>query len=178
MTKPIPHRTPIQVKLDYFTFRMDVVSERTKEVASVVYEREVGLSLRELRLMRFIATQPGLTLTSLIEKAHIEKTLTSKSISALVQRGLVLRMISEADARQINLFLTKEGAGLVKSADSIGQNMEAMIMSRMPAADVAVFKRCLELLYEASNEMPETVENYLKQSQQGPPGRQPAKRAK
>jgi DNA-binding MarR family transcriptional regulator len=172
-------RKPLQVKLDYFTFRMDVVGERAKEVASTVYERAVGLSLRELRLMRFIATQPGLTLTRLIEQTHIEKTLTSKAITQLVQRGLVLRAIGEADARQINLYLTGEGAVLVKKADVIGQNMEAVMMRRIPEADVAVFRRCLEMLDEASDEMSGMTENFLKPArQEAPPEQRPTKRAR
>src|SRR5690606_3710470 len=114
MTTPRAIREPLDVKLDYVTFRMDVVNELAKAVASTVYEEEVGLSLRELRLMRFIARYPGLTVTRLIEQTHLEKTLTSKTLAGLVRRGLVVRTICGIDARQTNLYLTSEGARLVK----------------------------------------------------------------
>ncbi|MDB5825760.1 MAG: ampR [Herminiimonas sp.] len=142
---------------------MDVVGERMKEVASAMYEKEVSLSLLELRLMRLIATHPGRTITRLMEQAHVEKTLTSKAITLLVKQGLVVRAIGEAGARQVNLYLTSEGAARVKKADSIGQNLEAMMMRRLPERDAATFKRCLELLYESSNETAEIAEEYLKQ---------------
>jgi len=160
---------PVNVKLDYVTFKMDVVNERAKSVASTVYEKEVGLSLRELRLMRFIATQPGLTITRLIELAHIEKTLTSKSVAGLVRRGLVLRAIGEIDARQINLYLTAEGIRRVEAADTLGQKMEVGMMSVLSESEAAAFRRCLELLYDAHSDAQKITETYLeplKQSQQ------------
>ncbi len=163
MPKAALSTKPMQIKLDYVTFKMDIVSERAKEVASKVYQREVGLGLRELRLMRFIGSYPGLTLTSLIAQAHVEKTLVSKAVTALVERELVARSIGEADARQISLHLTKRGAKLVKEADSIGQRMEEKLMQQIPEEDVAVFRRCLEFLYEASDGMMEMAGSYLKQ---------------
>jgi DNA-binding MarR family transcriptional regulator len=163
MPKSTPSARAIKIKLDYVTFKMDIVSERAKEVASKVYQREVGLGLRELRLMRFIGSYPGLTLSSLVVQTHVEKTLVSKAVTALVARELVVRSIGEADARKISLHLTKKGEKLVKEADFIGQRMEKKLMQDIPEEDVVVFRRCLELLYEASDEMMEMAGSHLKQ---------------
>lgn len=138
---------PVDIKLDYVTFKIDVVNERAKQIASEVYQQEVGLSLRELRLMRFIATQPGLTVTRLVELTHIEKTLTSKSLATLVARQLVLRSIDPDDARQTNLYLTGEGIAKVKAADVIGRQMEANMMSVLSETETEILKQSLEKLY-------------------------------
>jgi len=184
MTSPAPITTPLEIKLDYITFMMDVVNERAKAIASAVYEKEVGLSLRELRLMRFIATQPGLTISRLIQQTHLEKTLASKAIAGLTRRGLVLRAISKSDARQINLYLTHEGAARVNAADSIGQRMEKAMMSGVSEADLAIFKRCLETIEHcvdfsampAKHEHASSGKNIGSTQLQAPPAMEPVKK--
>src|SRR5665213_231105 len=96
-------RKALRIELDYVTLMLDTVNDRAKDVASQIYVRECGVTLRELRLMRFIGAEPGLTLTRLIELTTLEKTLTSKAITTLVRREWVVRSVGEEDARQIHL---------------------------------------------------------------------------
>ena len=174
MTKHSSVHDPVDIKLDYVTFKIDVVSERAKAIASEVYEQKVGLSLRELRLMRFIATQPGLTVSRLIEQAHIEKTLTSKSIAALVRRKLILRAIDPDDARQTNLYLTAEGVERVKAADVLGQQMETNMMSVLFPDETAMLKQCLDKLYALHENAQNATEAYLKPLKHDPPRQRPS----
>lgn len=60
--------------LEYLTFRLDRLSELTKEAGTQVYESEFGISIRDLRIVRLVALEPGLTLTRLIELTMLEKT--------------------------------------------------------------------------------------------------------
>ncbi|HUH88645.1 MAG TPA: MarR family winged helix-turn-helix transcriptional regulator [Pusillimonas sp.] len=173
MSQPKNFPAPVDIKLDYVTFKIDVVNERAKAVASKVYEAQVGLSLRELRLMRFIATQPGLTVSRLIEQTHIEKTLTSKAIAGLVARKLILRAIDPGDARQTNLYLTADGIKRVKDADLIGRQMEANMMSVLCAEETTVLKRCLEKLYALHEDPQRATEAFLKPAQNHPPQQDP-----
>lgn len=161
MNRTEPPR-PVNIKLDYVTFKIDVVNERAKAIASKVYEQKVGLSLRELRLMRFIATQPGLTVTRLVEQTHIEKTLTSKALAALVKRKLVLRAIDPQDARQTNLYLTTEGIDKVKTADVVGRHMETNMMSVLTEAETETLKHCLEQLYTLHEDAQRATETFLR----------------
>ena len=153
---------PLNIKMDYVTFKIDVVNERAKAIASDVYEQKVGLSLRELRLMRFIATQPGMTVSRLVEQTHIEKTLISKALAALVKRKLVLRAIDPHDARQTNLYLTNEGIEKVKTADIVGQHMEANMMSVLSEAEAKTLKHCLEKLYALHENTQRATEIFLR----------------
>lgn len=154
---------PLNIKMDYVTFKIDVINERAKAIASTIYEQKVGLSLRELRLMRFIATQPGITVTRLVDNAHIEKTLTSKTLAALVKRKLVVRAINPEDARQTNLYLTQTGVEKVTAADAIGRLMEANMISALSDAEARTFKRCLDKLYSLHDNVQAAGEVYLRQ---------------
>lgn len=160
MDMPASH-PPIDIKLDYITFKIDIFNERAKTIASEVYEEKVGLSLRELRLMRFIAAQPGLTVTRLVEQTHIEKTLTSKSLATLVKRKLVRRAIDPGDARQTNLYLTADGIARVRAADQLGRHMEDHMMSVLSPAETKTFKLCLEKLYALHENARKAADTYL-----------------
>lgn len=156
-----PMRTPVDVKLDYLTLKLDLANEIAKTAASRVYERECGASLRDLRLMRFIGAEPGLTLTRLIEHTSLEKTLASKAITTLVERGWVTRSVGAHDARHISLQLTDAGEAVVLRADPIGRFMEQTFLRRLSAEELVVFKRCLEILVATGNEMSASLEDLL-----------------
>jgi DNA-binding MarR family transcriptional regulator len=161
-------RPPVDVKLDYLTLTLDFVNEKAKSAASRVYEQECGASLRDLRLLRFIGAEPGLTLTRLIELSSLEKTLASKAISTLVARGWVTRSVGILDARHISLELTDDGEAVVMRADPIGRLMEQKLLHRLEAHELAVLKRCLEKLLLAGDELSASVESYLKTSKSEP----------
>lgn len=156
-TSPARRRKPLNVRVDYVTITLDVVNERLKAIGSELYQRECGVSLRELRLMRFIGNEPGLTLTRLIEQSFLEKTLASKAITALVKRGLVVRSVGRVDARQICLELTDEGVATVMSAERIGKAGLRAFREALTDEEHAVFRRCLQKLAEAGDSIPTRV---------------------
>ncbi|MCA8296758.1 MarR family winged helix-turn-helix transcriptional regulator [Burkholderia sp. AU30198] len=132
--------------LEYLTFRIDRLSELTKEAGTQVYESEFGVSVRELRIMRLAALEPGLTLTRLIEVTMLEKTLVSKIVTAMVKRGFLRREIGRVDARQINLFLTAEGDDLVKRTYERGNVLEQTMLDALPPDELRVFNSVVDKL--------------------------------
>ena len=156
-------RKALRITLDYVTLMLDTVNDRAKAVASQLYEREGGLTLRELRLMRFIGAEPGLTLKRLIELTTLEKTLASKAITALVRRDLVVRSVGEEDARQIRLELTDPGEAVVLHADPIGRIMEETFRGSLTGEEQVVFRRCLQKLTASGDELVASIERHLKQ---------------
>lgn len=159
-------RRPLKIvpNTEYVTFMLDTINERMKSQASDLYERECGVNLRELRLLRFIGTEPGLTLKRLIENASIEKTLASKAITSLVKRQLVMRSIGTEDARQICLHLTDPGVAAVMSAEPIGRLAESTFRASLSDEEHAVFRRCLHTLVDSCDEIMAKVEQHLKRS--------------
>ncbi|WBY03032.1 MarR family winged helix-turn-helix transcriptional regulator [Ramlibacter tataouinensis] len=156
-------REPLDVKLDYLTLTLDLVNNIAKDAASRAYEQECGASLRDLRLLRFIGSEPGLTLTRLIELASLEKTLASKAISTLVARGWVTRAVGARDARHISLELTDKGEAVVLCAEPIGRFMERKLLSRITRDELAVLRRCLDKLVATGTEMSGSIEQLLAQ---------------
>jgi DNA-binding MarR family transcriptional regulator len=161
-TQRPPPSIAVQVKLDYTTLLLDTFNEEAKAVASRIYKRECGVGLRELRLLRFTAREPGLVLSRLIELARLEKTLASKAMSVLVRRGLVERTISRTDARHVELHLTEAGRRVVEEAEPIGRRMEGMLLSQLTRQEAATFRRCLRKLSDGHQAVAEDIEAYLR----------------
>lgn len=162
MARPPGGRRPIKIHLDYITFRLDVINERLKALAAELYERECGINLREVRLLRIIAAEPGLTLARLIEHACLERTLASKAVTALVGRGLVVRSVGIEDARNIHLELTDEGVDVVMSAEPIGRLATAVFRAAFTDDEHEVFQRCLQKLADAGDDIVKRREAQLK----------------
>lgn len=135
--------------LEFMSFRLNRLCEMTNSSATGFYEREFGIGLRELRVLRFAGLEPGLTLTRLIELVLLEKTVTSKLVTALARQGLLRREVGAADARQISLFLTPAGETLVAQTYRRGDMLEKMFLSVLTDAEVQTLDRCIDKLTAA-----------------------------
>ena len=142
----ISARPALDVEFDYVSLLLDAANRHVKAVASEIYERECGVNVRELRLLRIIGREPGLTRARLVEHTYLEKTLVSKLVSQLVRRKLVAREAGADDAREIALELTGAGESIVLRADPIGRRLEASAHERLGEANYENLKNCLRQL--------------------------------
>ena len=130
----------------FLTFRLDQLSQAAMAKASRVYKERLGLNIRELRVLRAIGDQPGLSSRSLSEATFIEQTLVSKHLRKLVDAGLVQRELESADARRVALHLTAQGEALRAEADRLGVEMERDFLSVLTPEELTQFNRCIDKL--------------------------------
>jgi DNA-binding MarR family transcriptional regulator len=139
--------------LDYLTFRLDVLNTKTKASGTLVYEQACGVSLRDLRVLRFVELEPNLTLRRLIELTMIEKTLLSKSVTSLVKRGLLTRHVDPGDARHLNLRLTRRGIEKVNKANALADEMERAMLAVLTREEREVLDRSIRKLTLRADEL-------------------------
>lgn len=137
-------RPNLAIPIDYVTFRLDILVSIAKEDASRVYERESGVSLRDLRVLRNVAHQPGMMQGLLVERCYIEKTSLSKRVSALAAKGLLTRESSANDARQALLHLTPLGQETVEHCERTGRRLERAMLASLTERERAVFEDCID----------------------------------
>ena len=130
----------------FLTFRLDQVSEAARAKASQVYKRDLGLNIRELRVIRAIGDTPGLSSRALSEATFIEQTLVSKHLRKLVDEGYVRRELESADARRVSLHLTPEGKAVRQEADRLGEEMEREFLAVLSPEELDGLNRCLAKL--------------------------------
>jgi len=130
----------------FLTFRLDQLSQTAMAKASQVYKAQLGLNIRELRVIRAIGDAPGLSSRALSEATFIEQTLISKHLRKLVDEGYVHRQLESADARKVALQLTTKGEAVRQEADRLGEEMERDFLSALTPEELDIFNRCLAKL--------------------------------
>src|SRR5690242_15186122 len=117
-TKPRSSMTEIR---DLLSYRLHVVANLLSRGAELRYRREFGVSLWEWRTLALLGavTEP-LSLNHLAHSAGIHKSQMSRVVSGLARRRLVRRAADPADARGVQIALSKVGRkvydGLIRAA--------------------------------------------------------------
>ena len=130
--------------------------------AARLFEHRFGLDVDELRVLRLIDDQPGVTFTALAQQTRFERSATSRILSRLMKAELVERAIDEHDARQFRLRATEAGKALRKRADPLSLEIKTLILSALSDVEQAQFRRTLEKLILWLNEefQPELQRRY------------------
>ena len=97
---------------EFLTYRLHQVNKLTDKASSDAYAQEFGLPVGEARCLAAIGHFAPLSVNQLAARANLDKAQASRAAQALVERGLVAKQASEADARGVVLQPTAAGRRL------------------------------------------------------------------
>ena len=129
-----------------FTYQLASISENAISPTAYLFKSLFGLDVHELRVLRLIDDQPGVTFTALAQQTRFERSATSRILSKLVKARLVERAIDEDDARQFRLTSTRAGKALRKRADPLSLEIEQLVLSSLSDAEQLAFRKILDKL--------------------------------
>jgi DNA-binding MarR family transcriptional regulator len=148
-----PRPAPALTIHDLLSYRLGVVSGLLSRSAALRYRREFDVSLWEWRAIALLGADGPLSLNALAKGAALDKSQMSRVVSALTERGLVLRELDASDARGVQLTLTSRGrrvyAGLIRAAGE----RDAALRAALSAAERACLERALQTLNERAREL-------------------------
>ena len=131
----------------YLTYKFDLIKTEAIRGANEFYRRHLdGLVTRDLRVIRLIGDFPGLSVSELREKAFLEKTLLSKTLTNLVSLSLVKRVNNPKDNRQFFLWLTPKGKKLREYSDQLGVDMEKAWLAELTEEERVMLDRICDKL--------------------------------
>jgi DNA-binding MarR family transcriptional regulator len=105
--------TPLALQ-DFLTWRLHRLAKLTDRQSSDAYAQVFGLGVGEARCLAAIGQFGPLSVNDLAAQANLDKAQASRAAQMLVDRALVLKSASEADARGVVLTLTRTGRPLWK----------------------------------------------------------------
>ena len=106
-------------KLECAAAVMDVVPAVMRCIrAEMRSQRMPNLSIPQFRALIYLYGNEGASLSEVADHVGIELPSMSRTIDALVGRGLVIRRVSEADRRYASLRLSARGQAELKRARS------------------------------------------------------------
>lgn len=129
-----------------FTYQLASIAEDAITPAAKLFKQRFGLDVRELRVLRLIGDEPGISFTELAHRTRFERSATSRMLSRLIKTALVRRVIDEEDARKFQFFLTQKGENLRQQADPLSLELESLILSILTGQERQEFRRVLDKL--------------------------------
>ena len=119
----------------------DLVSSKVLKLANVlrrgstlIYGRKLGLSQVEWRIVALVGEHAPVSLNVLADLLDLDKGQTSRSVSALVARRLMLREYRR-DGRGIRITLTARGADIYGQLMASALERNRVLLSGMTAQE-------------------------------------------
>lgn len=119
------------------TYLLEIIADEAIAGNDAIFLRELGYSIREIRVLRIVDDNPGITFVEIWEKSGLERSLTSRILQKLIGDGLLLRASSGMDARKYHLSTTEKGQDLRKRGRVMSDVLEALLLDPFPPEDRA-----------------------------------------
>ena len=128
------------------TYMLASIAEKGISGATRIFQNRFGVDIYQLRVLRLIRAQPGITFTELTKVTKIERSATSRMVSQLIKGGLVKRTNSPNDARQFTLEITAAAEALCDEADPLSLELEAQMLAPLTPEQREAFRDTLDVL--------------------------------
>jgi DNA-binding MarR family transcriptional regulator len=128
-TKPAPIAADAIRAMEALRRMVRALSSSAREASS-----GGGLTGAQLFVLRQVDARKGLSISQLASSTLSRQSTVSEVVSRLVERGLVARETSAADARQAELSLTARGRRAIAKFGATAQERLAAGLASMPTA--------------------------------------------
>jgi DNA-binding MarR family transcriptional regulator len=129
-------RRPMTRQIDrehYAPYYLTVIANAISTSASQVYLREFGIGVNDWRVVSHLGLEPGCTAQVISNVLQVDKSVVSRSVKTLVDRGLV-GVESTPGFRR--LYLTGRGAALHREMVQVALQRESLLLAGLDGAEV------------------------------------------
>ncbi|HLM03862.1 MAG TPA: MarR family transcriptional regulator [Blastococcus sp.] len=132
----------------YAPYFLTVIANVVSSSASQVYLRRYGIGVNDWRVVSHLGLDPGCTAQVVSNVLQVDKSVVSRSVKTLVDRGLVAVESTPGFRR---LYLTAEGAALHKEILPVALHRERILLDGLTPEEV---DQLLELLRRLQANLP------------------------
>ncbi len=140
-TEPRPFRLR-----GFLPHQLNVLANRTSEGFSAIYSAGYGLSVPEWRILATLGEASSARAKDIEGTRHMHKTVVSRAVAALEERGLVGNAPNEKDKRERFLFLTDAGRRLYDEIVPLGLAYEDRFLAVLDVEERAQLERIMAKL--------------------------------
>lgn len=117
------------------TYLLEIIANEAIAGNDAIFLRELGYSIRELRVLRLVDDSPGVTFVDVWEKSGLERSLTSRILQKLIGDGLLVRTSSKTDARKYHLSTSEAGQVLRQRDRAVSDALEGLLLGAFTPED-------------------------------------------
>jgi DNA-binding MarR family transcriptional regulator len=148
-------REPLTIK-DLLSYKISRTANAMSRSAALRYQ-QFGVSLQEWRTIALLAAEAPMSLNELARAAGLDKAQMSRAVSALVERGFVLRKESEAGGRAVEISLSRRGEALYKELIAAARERDAAFQACLSETEHAVLEGALRRLQSVARALSEAT---------------------
>jgi DNA-binding MarR family transcriptional regulator len=137
-----------------------LIAAARRSLRHAVQERIAPLRLNppQFWTLLALAEMSGVSLGDLARWQRIDAPAASRTVAALVRRGLVRLQLDPDDRRRSRLRLTRSGSALVRKLRPIAADVRARVVSGMNAAEEAALRASLrKVIQNMEGEQPRSA---------------------
>ena len=138
---------------DLLFYRLSRVSVTAGSMVVRLCEGQYGITRREWRYLGVLATHDRMASSVLAQKVRLDKAVTSRAITSLVQKGLVERQVKASDRRQADLLLTETGRALYEQLMPPVRRLNQELLDELTADEVTLLDGLLDRLQRRADLM-------------------------
>ncbi len=106
---------PLVILEDFLPYRLNVLASLTSNALAQIYAERFGLTIPGWRVVATLGQYGVRTARDIAAHGVMHKSTISRAVSALEQRGLILRRPNQDDRREELLALTPDGRGIYEA---------------------------------------------------------------
>jgi DNA-binding MarR family transcriptional regulator len=115
-------------------------------IRAAVNASELGLNGMHVRCLHFIAQNNECTANCIVKRMGRDKAQIARLIKEMLDKGWLVKHVSEQDKRSQILTLSASGQQLQQKINQLERELEKTIVSGLSSQDVFNFKRITEIM--------------------------------
>ncbi len=128
------------------SFRLNMLASHWSRLAAESNQQDFELDPREWRILGMLGSYAPMSLQGLAREVNIDKSLASRAVSLMTERGLLQRESDETDGRGIQLSLTAKGKRLYRKVFPTAVQRNEDLLAVLSPEEREVFDRALDRL--------------------------------
>jgi len=135
----------------FVTFRLNRISAKLGAQARRFLLQIGGISLSQYRVIVMIGQLGTTSFTEIVQRTSLDRGTTSRTISGLIDQGLIVAHGDERDQRSQNLALTDRGQHIYQEIWPKMQARQRFLLSRLEPTELAALHSALDKLEIAAD---------------------------
>jgi DNA-binding MarR family transcriptional regulator len=132
---------------EYLGLLIAAARSRIKQVV-LAQVAQFGLAPQQFWMLIALRENPGMSQAELAERVRSDAPTVSRTLAALLERGLVRSDPDPEDRRRSRVFLTAAGEQLASEVAAVAADVRAAVVDGMSAAEEAAIRRGLKRILD------------------------------
>ena len=124
-------------------FLMNMAQRNMFNHAEKVCEQQLGFTLTQMAAVMFVNNNPGCMQKDVVQGLGLKKSAVTSLLSRTESNGLIRRVVSEDEARVVNLFATEQGKDKSQLALPLIAELNQQLTDGFNEEEIAVIARFL-----------------------------------